>query len=104
MASRRLVLNVGRGDGDPTLFFFWRLVNLIERNKIRHPLQTAQLRDRSRQRRLPMVNVTDGPYVYVRLRPLKFFLRHFKTSLNGQLLAVSIFLRNGQKGGAHDRN
>jgi hypothetical protein len=43
MASRRLILNVGRGDGDATLFFFWRLVNLIERNKIRHPLQTAQL-------------------------------------------------------------
>jgi hypothetical protein len=61
MARSRLVLNVRRGDGDPALFFLRRLVNLIERNKIRHPLQTVQLRDRSRQRRLAMVDVTDGP-------------------------------------------
>jgi hypothetical protein len=98
---------MGRGDGDPTLFLFWRLVNLIKRNKIRHPLQTAQLRDRSRQRRLAMVNVTDGPYVYMRLRPLKFFLRHFLPPMNGQFLAPFRFFTDATqwaKKGAHDRN
>jgi hypothetical protein len=70
-----------RSDRDPTLFLLGRLVDLIEGNKIRHPLQTAQLRDRGRQGRLAMVNVTDRPYVYVRLRPLKFFLRHLPALL-----------------------
>jgi hypothetical protein len=34
-------------------------------------------RDRRRQRRLPVVNVTNRPYVAVRLCPFKFFFRHF---------------------------
>src|SRR5208282_5304835 len=34
------------------------------------------LRDRRRQRRLAMVNVTNRPYVAVRLRPFKFLLCH----------------------------
>jgi hypothetical protein len=35
------------------------------------------LRDRRRQRRLAMINVTNRPYVAVRLIPLKLFFRHF---------------------------
>jgi hypothetical protein len=38
------------------------------------------LGDRRRQRRLAMVNVTNRPYVAVRLCPLKFFFRHFRFS------------------------
>jgi hypothetical protein len=34
------------------------------------------LRDRRRQRRFAMINVTNRPYVYVRLAAIKFFLRH----------------------------
>jgi hypothetical protein len=34
------------------------------------------LRDRRRQRRLAMIDVTDRPNVYVRLAAIKFFLRH----------------------------
>jgi hypothetical protein len=35
------------------------------------------LRNRRRQRRLAMVNVTNRPYVAVRLIPIKFLFRHF---------------------------
>jgi hypothetical protein len=34
------------------------------------------LRDRRRQRRLAMINVTYRAYIYVRLRALKLLLRH----------------------------
>jgi hypothetical protein len=34
------------------------------------------LRDRRRQRRLAVIDVANRPYVYVRLRPIKLFLRH----------------------------
>jgi hypothetical protein len=37
-------------------------------------------RDRRRQRRLAMVDVTNRPYVAVRLCPFKFFFRHFLSS------------------------
>jgi hypothetical protein len=39
------------------------------------------LRDGRRQRRLPVVNVTDRPYVAVRLIALKFLFRHFSIFL-----------------------
>ncbi|CAM3379807.1 hypothetical protein RHBI111906_11615 [Rhodothermus bifroesti] len=34
------------------------------------------MRDRRRQRRLPMIHMTYRTYVHVRLRPLKYLLRH----------------------------
>jgi len=34
------------------------------------------LRYRRRQRRLAMINMTDRPYIHMRLGPLKFLLRH----------------------------
>jgi hypothetical protein len=101
---------VRRGDRDPTLFLLRRLVNLIKGNKIRHPLQTAQLRDRCRQRRLAMVNVTDRPYVYVRLRPLKFCFAILKPPMKSKQLfwlistELTPSVASFKKGGAHDRN
>ena len=47
------------------------------------------LRDRSRQRRLAMVDVTDRPDVAVRLRPLEFSLAH------GSVLAKLSWLQMG---------
>jgi hypothetical protein len=35
-----------------------------------------RLGDRRRQSGLAVIDVTDGPYVYVRLAAIKFFLRH----------------------------
>jgi hypothetical protein len=37
-------------------------------------------RDRRRQRGLAMVDMTNRPYVAVRLGPFKFFFRHFALS------------------------
>jgi hypothetical protein len=34
------------------------------------------LRDRRRQRRLPVIDMPNGSYVYVRLTTVKFFLCH----------------------------
>jgi hypothetical protein len=87
---------MGRGDRDPALFLLRRLVNLIKGNKIRHCLSTVQLRDRSRQGRLAMVNMTDRSYVYMRLRPLK--LLPSPSSLpprNGQFYWLNVFQING---------
>jgi len=36
----------------------------------------ADLRQRRRQRRLAVVDVTDRPHVHVRFRPIEFLLRH----------------------------
>jgi hypothetical protein len=41
VAAVRLVLHVRRGDRDPALLLLRRLVNLIERNKIRHALHAV---------------------------------------------------------------
>src|SRR4029077_13612882 len=40
------------------------------------PVGRRHLRQRRRQRRLPVVHVPDRPDVHVRLRPLKFGLGH----------------------------
>jgi len=71
-----LVLHVRNVDGDPALFLLRRTVNLVVAPVLRLPLQRQHFRDRRRQRRLPVVNVPYRPHVHVRLRPVKFFLRH----------------------------
>ncbi len=48
MTIFRLVLNVRCGDGDSALFFLRRLVDLVKRHEIRHPLQPKMLGDRRR--------------------------------------------------------
>src|SRR5690606_13743508 len=50
--------------------------NRVERPEGRAALQRQVLGDRRRQRRLAVVNVADRPDVYMRLRPLKYFLTH----------------------------
>ena len=59
-------------------------------DELRHPLIRAHLRQRRRQRRLPVVHVPDRPNIHVRLPPLIFRLRH--TSLPSVLTQKSIRL------------
>jgi hypothetical protein len=68
---------VGRGDRDAALFLLRRLVDLIERNKLGFALQPAVLGDRRRQRRLAMVDVTDGPTFTCGLVLSNFCFGHF---------------------------
>src|SRR4051794_36562011 len=74
-----LVLDVRDRDRDAALPLLGRLVDLVERLGVGVHLRelfVQDARDRSRQRRLAMVDVTDGADVDVRLRPLELGLRH----------------------------
>src|SRR6185503_17299462 len=72
--ARRNRQNLGR---IATALALGRLRNLVIGDRSRSPaLVGRNLRQRSRQRRLPMINVTDRANVAVRLRPLEFCLRH----------------------------
>ena len=74
---RRLVLHVRRGNRDAALPLFRRVVDRIERTKLVLRVVLLQyLGDRRRQRRLAVIDVPDRPHVHVRLRTIKFFLRH----------------------------
>src|SRR5450759_3685834 len=80
VARLRLVLDVRDGDRDPALPLLRRLVDLVERLGARvhlGVLVVQDLRDRSRQRRLTVVDVTDGADVDVRLGPLELRLAHY---------------------------
>ena len=72
-----LVLHMRDRDRDPPRLLLRRLIDLIERHhrRVRIPLR-QHLRDRRRQRRLPMVNMTNRPNIQMRLVPLKLRLRH----------------------------
>ena len=72
----RLVLHVRRRDRDPALPLLRSLVDLVERHEVRQPAGGQHLRDRRRQRRLPVIHVTDRADVHVRLRTLEFLLGH----------------------------
>ncbi len=79
----RLVLDMRNGDRDAALLLFRGLVDLIECLGVRvlsRILVVQNLRDRSGQRRLTVVNVTDGADVDVRLGPLELSLRHWGSS------------------------
>ena len=74
---RRRVLHVRRRDRDAPLTLLRRVVDRVERaHRVRRVVLRHHLRDRSRQRRLPVVDVTDRPDVHVRLRPVELLFRH----------------------------
>ena len=77
-----LVLDVRDGDGDTALLLLGRLVDVVEReHRVQVRVLVVQdLGDRSRQRRLTVVDVTDGADVDVRLGPLELCLRHLMSS------------------------
>ena len=72
-----LILDVSGRDGDAALALFRRLVDVGIVDVGRAAGLGQHLGDRRGQRRLAMVDVTDGADVAVRLVPLKFRLRHF---------------------------
>ena len=73
-----LVLDVRDRDRDAALTLLGSVVDLIERTRLvqRRVLVVQNLGDCCSQRGLAVVNVTDGPDVDVRLRPLELRLRH----------------------------
>jgi len=75
----RLVLDVRDVDRDTALLLLRRLVDLVERREgVQVGVLVVQhLRDGSGQRRLAVVDVTDGPDVDVRLGPLELRLAHW---------------------------
>ncbi len=72
----RLILNMRRVDRDPTLLLLRSLVDLGVIREIGTTAFRKHLRNRCRQRRLPMVNMTDRANVAMRLRSLKLLFRH----------------------------
>ena len=80
----RLILNVRRRNRDTALTFLRRLVNLVKRCELCATSFRQNLRNRCRQRRLSMVNVTNRSDVAMRLRAFKLFFRHgFLSPLEG---------------------
>ena len=71
-----LILHVRGVDGDPARLLFRRRVDLIILLRRRTARLGQDHRDRRRQRRLAVVNVTNRANVAVRLVALEFFLGH----------------------------
>ena len=72
----RLVLHVPRVDRDAPRLLFGGVVDVLVLHQLVAVLLRAVHGDRCRERRLAMVDVTDGAHVDVRLRPDKLLLRH----------------------------
>ena len=79
-----LVLHVGDVDRDATRLLLGSLVDVIEGRRLVQvgELVVQNLRNSRSQRGLAVVNVTNGPDVDVRLRPLELRLRHFYVLLD----------------------
>src|SRR3989441_12100798 len=60
----------------PPSLRFRRLRHLVVRHVGREPFVRRHLRQRRRQRRLPVVHVPNRAHVHMRLRPLEFRLSH----------------------------
>ncbi len=78
VALVRLVLDVRRGDGDAALALFRRLVDHVECGELGVVATTVvqRQRDRSGERGLAVVDVTDGAHVHVRLAAVELLLGH----------------------------
>src|SRR5690606_38774342 len=92
----RLVLDVRDRDRDPTRLLLGSLVDRVERRSLVEvgELVVQYAGDRGRQRRLAMVDVTDGADVDVRLAPLELCLRHCVSS-SGRLLEYALSRQGG---------
>src|SRR5918994_3000362 len=86
----RLVLHVRRRDRDPALLLLRRVVDLVERPGLATIGVGEDLRDGGGQRRLAVVDVTDGPDVDVRLPALELLLRHFSVAPVSNLCESSL--------------
>src|SRR3954466_14996878 len=104
VALLRLVLDVRRVDRDAAGLLLGSVVDLLEALDGRGAADALRehLRDRSRQRRLAMVDVTDRPDVEVRLRALELLLCHASPSVlttrsrPARRQSIAELLRNGR--------
>ena len=80
VAGVGLIFDVRGRNGDAALALFRRLVDVGEVDRGPAGRFRQHLGDRRGQRRLAMVDVTDGADVHVRLVPLEFSLSHFYAS------------------------
>src|SRR5690606_35631580 len=78
----RLVLHVRGRNRDPARLLFRRTVNRVVRAELAAKTFRAHLRQRRRQRRLAVVNVTDRAHVHVGLGALELVLCHGCVSRN----------------------
>jgi hypothetical protein len=76
VARAGLVFHMRGRDGDAARLLFRRFVDLVIGGEFGTALFRQDLRDRSRQRGLAVIDVTDRPNVAMGLIPLKFFLSH----------------------------
>ena len=77
VALRRLVLLVRDGDRDAALLLLGRVVDVVDVALLDVGILRRQaVDDRRRQRRLTVVDVTGGPDVDVRFRPVEFRFCH----------------------------
>ena len=87
MPVRRFILHVRNGNRNTALALFRRVVNRIKRAELHFRVVLRQhFRNRRRQGRLAMVNVTNRPNVTVRLAALEFLLGHFPLPSASSLL------------------
>jgi hypothetical protein len=91
----RHILNMRRVDRDTARLLFWRLINVRVIHERRAAGFRQHFRDRCRQRRLTMVNVTNRADVAMRLRTLELFLTHvlrFPTvcDRSGSLMTIAL--------------
>ena len=83
VALLRLILDVGGRDRDAARLLLRRLVDLVVGGECRPARLRQNLGDRSRQRRLAVVDVTDRANVAMRFVTRKFFLGHSRTPSSG---------------------
>ena len=76
VTCRRLVFNVRGRDRDAALTLFRGVVDLVERLRLAAKRFRTHLRQRRRQRRLAVVDVTNRAHVDVRLSAFEFLLGH----------------------------
>jgi hypothetical protein len=77
VARLRLVLDVRGGDGDAASLLLRSVVDLLEGPGLPAVLLGKDLGDGRRQRRLAMVDVTNGADIDVRLVPRELLLRSY---------------------------
>ena len=76
VTGSRLVLDVGGVDGDAARFFFWCCIDLVVGHCRRAASFCEDFRDRSRQRRFAVVDVTDCADVAVGFASVKLLFSH----------------------------
>src|SRR5580693_9044999 len=89
-----LVFDVGGGNGDAARFLFRRLVDLVVGRIGRLALLGQYLGDRRRQRRLAVIDVTDGADIAMRLVAVEFFFGHETLRSTLGLTLVNVYPAN----------